>query len=84
MTYDVDWGSDPLSVLATIWMRHPNHRAVSAAQRRIDRLLAADPHGNGTPVSEGLNAIEVPPLRALYEIDDVRQIVKVVSLSELP
>jgi hypothetical protein len=49
----------------------------------MDRLLAADPWGNGVPVSEGLYAIEVPPLRALFEIHDAAKFVKVVSVGEL-
>jgi hypothetical protein len=83
MTYSVDWAPEARATLATIWMKAADRQAVTAAQARIDRLLTANPLGNGTPVSEGLYAIEVHPLRALFEPPDVRRLVWVVSVSEL-
>jgi hypothetical protein len=83
MNYTVDWSPDARATLATIWMGAANRQAVTVAQARIDRLLGADPLRNGTSVSEGLYAVEVHPLRALFEIADVGKPVKVVSVSEL-
>lgn len=83
MSYTVNWEAPALSTLAAIWIRAANRRVVTAAQARIDRLLAADPLGNGIPVSEGLYAIEVRPLRALFEIIDSAKSVKVVSVGQL-
>lgn len=84
MIYNVDWDAAARNTLATIWIRSANRRAVTSAQAQIDRLLAADPSGNGIPVAEGLYAIEVHPLRAVYEVDDTVRAVKVVSVGELP
>ena len=61
MSYTVDWDAAARATLATIWIRAANRQAVTAAQARIDRLLAADPLGNGAAVVEGLYAVEVYP-----------------------
>lgn len=84
MSYNLDWEASARNTLATIWIKATNRRAVTAAQARMDRLLATDPLRNGTPLSEGLYVLEVHPLRAVYEIDDTHKTVKVVSVGELP
>ncbi len=83
MNYAVDWEPGALNDLAAVWMATAGRQAVTAAQTRIDGLLATDPLGYGTPVAEGLYAIEVQPLRALFEVDHGRRLVKVVSVREL-
>ena len=83
MNYAVDWAAEARNTLATIWIGSTDRQAVTVAQARIDRLLALDPLANGTPVSEGLYAIDVHPLRALFEVADTERLVKVVSLGEL-
>ena len=84
MNFSVRWDRDARNTLAAVWLAARDRRAVTAAQARIDHLLATDPLGKGTPVSEGLYAIQVHPLRALYEVDDIRRAVRVVSIGELP
>jgi hypothetical protein len=71
MNYSVDWSPDARSTLAAIWLGASNRRAVTMAQARIDRLLAADPLRNGAPAAEGLYAIDVHPLRVQFELDPV-------------
>jgi hypothetical protein len=84
MNYSVDWTDDARDGLATIWLQSTDRQAVTAASATIDRLLAQDPLGNSVPVSEGLYAIEVSPLAALFEIDDTTLSVTVVSVGRLP
>jgi hypothetical protein len=84
MNYAVDWAPDALSALAAAWMQAPDRQAVTAAQARIDQRLATDPLGNSTPVSEGLYAINEPPLRALFEVSISLHQVRVVSVEWLP
>jgi hypothetical protein len=85
MSYSVDWTPAARSQLAGIWVQHVSHRqAITAAQARIDRLLAADPVRNGNLLSEGLYTITVPPLRAVYEISDANRLVTVVSVNWSP
>jgi hypothetical protein len=84
MNFEVDWNDDALSALAASWVGALDREAVTAAQEAIDRLLAADPYGNGWHVSEGLYAIDVPPLRAQFEVAEREKLVTVVSVGELP
>ncbi|HXG09569.1 MAG TPA: hypothetical protein VNK04_07250 [Gemmataceae bacterium] len=83
MSYAVDWDDDALFTLAAIWIGASDRQAVTVAQATIDRVLASNPVGNGTPVGEGLYAFEVPPLRVLFEVCDPIRSVRVVSVGEL-
>jgi hypothetical protein len=83
MSFSVDWTPVALDALAAIWVSSPHRQAVTAAQARIDRLLAANPLGNGAPRGEGLYVIDVHPLRALFEVSAADRVVKVVSAHEL-
>jgi mRNA-degrading endonuclease RelE of RelBE toxin-antitoxin system len=83
MRYNVDWDASARHTLAAIWIKAANRQAVTVAQARIDRLLATDPLGNGKPLSEGLYAIDVRPLRAVFEVDDSIKSVTVVSVGDL-
>lgn len=83
MKYTVDWSPSALAALATIWMSVTDRQAVTDAQFRIDHLLAADPLQHRFPVGEGLYGIEVDPLRAVFEMDAHRLVVRVVGVSLL-
>jgi mRNA-degrading endonuclease RelE of RelBE toxin-antitoxin system len=84
MNYSVDWSRDARSTLAAIWLGSSHRQAVTAAQARIDHLLAAGPLQHAVPQSEGLYALNVHPLRVQFELDPVRRTVWVVSVGELP
>jgi hypothetical protein len=84
MNWTVDWTPEALSHLTAVWLQAPDRQAVTAAQARIDALLAADPLAHGLPRSEGLHAIDVPPLRAVFEVSDADRTVTVVSVNWLP
>jgi plasmid stabilization system protein ParE len=84
MNYTVAWSELALAGLAAAWTEAADRAAVNAAADTIDRLLAAQPLVHGITVCEGLYAIEVPPLRALFEVDSASQTVTVVSVSRLP
>jgi hypothetical protein len=79
MKFDVDWEEDVLSALASLWLFAADRAALTQAQASVDRLLAKDPIGNGIALSEGIYAIEVPPLRVLYEVNEGARSVKVVA-----
>jgi hypothetical protein len=83
MNFAVDWEAEALSHLAAIWLQATDRQAVTAAEARIDHLLGTNPLGNGFPVSEGLYAIEVYPLRAAFEVSVAKQRVSVVSVAWL-
>jgi hypothetical protein len=85
MSYAVDWTPAARRQLAAHWVQHRAHRwAITAAQARIDRRLAANPAGAGTPLSEGLYSLVDLPLGVLFEIDDGRREVTVVSVGWSP
>jgi len=83
MSWAVNWDSDAIATLATIWMQSADRKSVTSAGAMIDRLLATDPIAKGSPLSEGLHFIEVHPLRALFEVFPVARSVRVVSVGEL-
>jgi hypothetical protein len=81
-SYAVDWPEEVLSDLTDIWLRAPDRQAVTDAQARIDRLLGANPFGNGIHVSEGLYSLHAPPLAVSYTIDPSARRVEIQSVSE--
>jgi hypothetical protein len=81
--FSVDWTEDAQAELAAIWLRASDRRAVTTAQHRIDRLLASDPFTHGSEIVEELYAIDVPPLRAHFEVSSADRVVTVVSVGEL-
>jgi hypothetical protein len=85
MSYSVEWAPDAISALGTLWLMAPatKRQAITSASAAIDRLLAADPLRYARAVSEGLYGINVSPLRALFEVSDDDQVVRVVSVYEL-
>jgi len=83
MRYSVHWSADALMALASIWLRSSDRSQVSATQDLVDDLLSNNPVKNGYLLSEDLFAIEIPPLRVLFERDDTGMIVEVVTVNLL-
>ncbi|MCI0378819.1 MAG: type II toxin-antitoxin system RelE/ParE family toxin [Gemmataceae bacterium] len=83
MSYQVVWSDEALDNLAAIWMQAADRSAVNASQNKIDELLRRDPWNNGSAVREGLFALDVPPLRGVYEISDADLRVSVVAINIL-
>jgi hypothetical protein len=84
MNYAVQWGDDALNGLGRAWIQAPDRQAVTRAQMAIDRLLGTDPLGHGTPVSEGLYKLVVPPLRVQFEVSEDERLVTVVFVRGIP
>lgn len=59
--------------LASCWLRAKDRKAVTAAQHRIEQLLMQAPKNSGQELAEQLWKIEVPPLVAYFEIDELQQ-----------
>ena len=70
--------------LADAWLTAPDRNAVTTAQATIDRLLAADPHGHGRHLTEGLFTLHVPPLQVYFTVDDERKHVWVEAVRTNP
>jgi hypothetical protein len=85
MSYSVEWSDDARDQLAATWLQQvASQRAITVAQNRVDQMLGADPARFGAALSEGLFAVEQPPLRALYEISDADKHVEVVAVRWRP
>lgn len=82
MNYSVDSEIEARNELASVWMSASSldRKAITAAQAEIDRLLAFDPISKGSLLSEGLYAINFPPLRVLFEVSEESRMVNVVKM----
>ena len=71
--------------LTALWLGNPARRqAITGAQAAIDRLLEADPLGNGHHLSEGLYRLRVPPLSVTFTVDVPARRVEINSVSLIP
>lgn len=84
MPFTVEWDKDAEDELTRIYMQASDPMAVTRAQARADKLLAANPVGNGRLLSEGLYRIDVWPLVVNYTIDPARRHVQVTWVRYSP
>ncbi len=82
--YTVEWTATAEDQLAEIWLNAVDPLAVTISQATIDDLLARNPLGHGSDVSEGLRKAHVPPLTAYYEVHQSRSTVEVSALAYTP
>jgi hypothetical protein len=78
--FTVVWSEAAQDHLAQSWIDASDRNAVAQAGNAIDRELAVDPQNKGTEVSEGLRGLDVPPLRALFVVEEQDQLVRVVMV----
>jgi mRNA-degrading endonuclease RelE of RelBE toxin-antitoxin system len=76
--YTVVWVKSAEDELVEIWIASSERNAIAAATHEIDRQLATDPASKGEPLNEGLRAIHIAPLRAIYSVSDDDRIVEIV------
>jgi hypothetical protein len=79
----VDWSVEAMDGLAAAWMAATDKPAVNQAQSAIDSLLSQSPFSHGTPVSEGLFGLNIPPLRVVYSVDGNTNRVEISSANLL-
>jgi hypothetical protein len=83
--YTVTWLEGAQNQLAELWLEAADRIAVTDAANRSDRALAGDPQDKGSPVSEGLRSLVVPPLYVLFSVSEPDRLVEVASVRrELP
>jgi hypothetical protein len=76
--YTVIWddrssASSPTNDLARIWLDAPNgesKESINRAAHQLDVELREDAHAKGDPLSEGLRAITIPPLRFVFWVNE--------------
>jgi hypothetical protein len=75
--FEVEWEPAAEDELARLWLRSADPQAITKAQAQADQLLARDPIQYGRHLSEGLYAIDLPPLVLTYTIDSAKRLVEV-------
>jgi hypothetical protein len=70
VNYSVAWSDIALAALAAVWNASSNRNAVTRAADRIERAIAADPHGAGVPTFDTVYELALPPLAVEYEVVD--------------
>ena len=81
--YQVIWDDDVYGEVASNWLDAKDRLAVIDAIREIDKILARDPTGAGTELSEGLLWIDCAPVRAIYSVDEAMRRVKVHRIRQI-
>lgn len=81
--YIVHWKQEAQDALAEFWLEAADRTALANAANQIDRLLGIDPIRHGVDLHEGFRALNVPPLRVIYEIHADDFTVDVVRLALL-
>ena len=85
--FEVIWEDEAIDELTDAWCEHfvaNQPFDVDTASRYIDRLLARSAERYGSPLSEGLYKLDVPPLRVFFSVDRGRCVVKVTRLCLSP
>jgi hypothetical protein len=77
VSYFIDWKPDAINGLTAAWLAATDKQSVNDAEADITSLLARDPMAVGSPLSEGLRELTIPPLVAFYSVDPSSQIVEV-------
>ena len=67
--YGLEYTREAENQLALLWLSASDRNGVTRAQYLIDQRLISEPR-SGTHMSEGLWRVIVPPLAAVYEIDE--------------
>ena len=80
--YQVIWLTRQWKRLRLLHAANPS--AVDQAVSAIEQALGMDPHGSGTPLSEGLFKFDSPPLRVFYSIQSPRLRVIIHHVDEIP
>ena len=84
VSFVVRWSRWALDVLAEAWLAHPEQRAeITQAAAAIDRLLCFDPAHQGESRDHDRRILFVPPLVAIFKIDDDHGVVHILNIRRL-
>jgi mRNA-degrading endonuclease RelE of RelBE toxin-antitoxin system len=77
MRYTVVWLKSADDELVELWLSASDRSAITAATLEVDRQLAVDASSKGEPLSEGLRAFSIPPLRVIFAVNEDDRLVEV-------
>jgi hypothetical protein len=78
--HTVVWVPSAEDELVDLWLSAHDRNEITGTVHRIDRTLRHRGPDAGIEISEGLFAIEVPPLRALFEIVSADALIRVLKI----
>lgn len=80
MKFTVVWLKRVQAELGEIWLAAEDRKAITFASDEIDRQLQQDADHKGKPLSEGLQMLDVLPLRAVFSVDLQNRVVEVCRI----
>ena len=80
MKYTVVWKPAAERDLAQLWLEAENRHAVTAAARRIDRVLQTNPAEQGESRSGAMRVMFVDPLGVFFHVNEPDRVVSVVKV----
>jgi hypothetical protein len=80
MRYTVTWAKAAEQALARLWTDAINRKAITEAANAIDRSLLNDPDRVGESRPEGTRILLIPPLAALFTVNQMDRLVCVLSV----
>ena len=78
--YTVVWVRSAQDELAELWLSASDRNVITAAARAIDEELSEDVSIKGSDLSEGLQSLFAPPLKAIFTVSDDDRMVEVLRV----
>ncbi len=85
MRFTVVWEPQAYEDLAAVWLNAVDREKIVFLAESIDLELTVDPFWKSTELSEGLRALNLPPLKILFSVnveDRLVDIERIIRLSE--
>ena len=81
--YTVVWVQSVEDELVEIWLASEDRNEITAATNSIDHELRNDADLKGDEVSEGLRALNAPPIRVVFTVRADDRVVEIVSVRRI-
>lgn len=79
----VVWAAGAEAELAEIWLAAAKRNEVASASQAIDSTLADNADSSGVMLAEDLKALDLPPLRVIFEIQDDDRMVRILKVKRI-
>ena len=80
MSYRIEWIPDALQDLAAVWLASKDRNVVTFAANEIESVLSLFPNSAGELSFDTVREYAVPPLGVEFEVDNVNNIVTILSV----
>ena len=84
MRFTVVWEPEAYNDLADLWLNAVDRDRIVFLAESIDLELTVDPFWKSAELSEGLRALNLPPLRILFTVNVEDRVVDVERIIRLP